>query len=650
LFDADDNDSEKNTAEEQGQNASSEPILDPACYKNILQPTTNPAPQDLQQKNNINLIQMLLGIDGSDNAGGTSQLLQQMPKSMTGPPAPQQQQLPSNSGTSQVIHQQIPKPAHQLNPMAAALMPQQDLPNNGPSSVSMQQFLTNNGPLTPASMLQQQLSANNGWLLANAPLQQQQLPSNNDGFMDNSNPNANPMMFNGGPDGNESAAHASATNSCQAAPPPLSINNSEDLTLVLSAVKETQSNLRTLQPMVMQLGDPAAMEEIAKAFKLTASSSQFVLTSDLPSAYSALNDAWANIKKLENQLASVGQHQGQAHQQLQQQTCLNMTSNINPTVFQGAGMMGQMLLPQAAQNQVLCGGMSSGDGALTNSNLGIGTVNAPPQVHSIIQSNNTYIPTAQAKKKKEGSTKSGAVAMAIKPTGGPKLMVDGSKIKSPPLTSKSKSKSSNKKPSPPSSPPPEKVVDLKDLPPQSKDDPEVMMKRLEGLMERTQMSQKQLQRWDKKNGLPKSHSQTMVNSSRSRKQLQKGVILRKWNGDPLISAKEDGGTSSQGEQHEQTKPVQDQSEQTKRSQEQLDQQSKEKITDTEMHSHDQSVGSPATTSETAAQEPSTTIMPPLSPMDESNSLDDGDGSTNKDGNETSQRKSEDPSMDPNGIQ
>ena len=45
------------------------------------------------------------------------------------------------------------------------------------------------------------------------------------------------------------------------------------------------------------------------------------------------------------------------------------------------------------------------------------------------------------------------------------------------------------------------------------------------------------QKWDKKNGLPKSHSQTMVNSSRSRKQLQKGVILRKWNGDPLIRSK-----------------------------------------------------------------------------------------------------------------
>ena len=34
---------------------------------------------------------------------------------------------------------------------------------------------------------------------------------------------------------------------------------------------------------------------------------------------------------------------------------------------------------------------------------------------------------------------------------------------------------------------------------------------------------------------PKSHSQTMVNSSRSRKQLQSGEILAKWDGTPLIN-------------------------------------------------------------------------------------------------------------------
>ena len=66
-------------------------------------------------------------------------------------------------------------------------------------------------------------------------------------------------------------------------------------------------------------------------------------------------------------------------------------------------------------------------------------------------------------------------------------------------------------------------------------DPEKMMKRLQEIMENSMSTQKQLQKWDKDNGLPKSHSQTMVNTSRSRKQLQDGVILPKWDGTPLIS-------------------------------------------------------------------------------------------------------------------
>ena len=81
----------------------------------------------------------------------------------------------------------------------------------------------------------------------------------------------------------------------------------------------------------------------------------------------------------------------------------------------------------------------------------------------------------------------------------------------------------------------EVVPELMELPPPSKDDPEIIMTRLNALMERTLMSQKQLQNYDKANGLPRSHSQTMVNSNRSRKQLQKGVILKKWDGKPLIS-------------------------------------------------------------------------------------------------------------------
>jgi hypothetical protein len=43
-----------------------------------------------------------------------------------------------------------------------------------------------------------------------------------------------------------------------------------------------------------------------------------------------------------------------------------------------------------------------------------------------------------------------------------------------------------------------------------------------------------LQEWDRENGLPKSHSPTMVNSSRSREQLQSVMILQKWNGVPLL--------------------------------------------------------------------------------------------------------------------
>ena len=65
-----------------------------------------------------------------------------------------------------------------------------------------------------------------------------------------------------------------------------------------------------------------------------------------------------------------------------------------------------------------------------------------------------------------------------------------------------------------------------ELPPQSKDDPEVIMTRLKALMERTVMSQRNLQKYDKQNGLPRSHAQTMINTSRSRKQLQKGVVSK----------------------------------------------------------------------------------------------------------------------------
>jgi len=159
-------------------------------------------------------------------------------------------------------------------------------------------------------------------------------------------------------------------------------------------------------------------------------------------------------------------------------------------------------------------------------------------------SNNTYIPNGRKKKKKGGGgTKSPGSSdqKSITPVSSGERLVANNvrKSKALPLTLKSKSKSSKKVSPPPS--PMRNVIKLEDLPPQDKDDPETIMSRLKGLMDRTQMSQKQLQKWDKKNGLPKSHSQTMVNSSRSRKQLQNGVILKKWNGDPLIAPVVGGG-------------------------------------------------------------------------------------------------------------
>lgn len=58
--------------------------------------------------------------------------------------------------------------------------------------------------------------------------------------------------------------------------------------------------------------------------------------------------------------------------------------------------------------------------------------------------------------------------------------------------------------------------------------------RLRGLMSRSRHTQNLLQDWDKKNGLPRSHCCTMMHTNRSRRQLEEGRILPKWNGTPLI--------------------------------------------------------------------------------------------------------------------
>jgi len=63
--------------------------------------------------------------------------------------------------------------------------------------------------------------------------------------------------------------------------------------------------------------------------------------------------------------------------------------------------------------------------------------------------------------------------------------------------------------------------------------------RLDHLMFQSELTQSALQYFDKRRGLPKSHCPSMVNSSRSRKQLLEGKIIKKWNGCPLLSGGED---------------------------------------------------------------------------------------------------------------
>ena len=64
--------------------------------------------------------------------------------------------------------------------------------------------------------------------------------------------------------------------------------------------------------------------------------------------------------------------------------------------------------------------------------------------------------------------------------------------------------------------------------------------KLNQLMAKSQQSLKQLQEYDKSQGLPASHSQTMVKSSRSRRQLLEGKIMKKWDGTPMIEFDEQG--------------------------------------------------------------------------------------------------------------
>jgi hypothetical protein len=54
-------------------------------------------------------------------------------------------------------------------------------------------------------------------------------------------------------------------------------------------------------------------------------------------------------------------------------------------------------------------------------------------------------------------------------------------------------------------------------------------------MAKSEKTQEALQKWDKDNGLPRSHSCTMVKTSRSRRQLIEGRILPKWDGSPSMT-------------------------------------------------------------------------------------------------------------------
>eukprot|EP00561_Arcocellulus_cornucervis_P000398 CAMPEP_0185823802 /NCGR_PEP_ID=MMETSP1322-20130828/28709_1 /TAXON_ID=265543 /ORGANISM="Minutocellus polymorphus, Strain RCC2270" /LENGTH=276 /DNA_ID=CAMNT_0028521367 /DNA_START=117 /DNA_END=944 /DNA_ORIENTATION=+ len=62
---------------------------------------------------------------------------------------------------------------------------------------------------------------------------------------------------------------------------------------------------------------------------------------------------------------------------------------------------------------------------------------------------------------------------------------------------------------------------------------------LRSSMKQSQQTLKELQEWDRRQGLPKSSAHTCVKTERSRKQLLEGKILKKWDGSPLISFEKD---------------------------------------------------------------------------------------------------------------
>ena len=248
-------------------------------------------------------------------------------------------------------------------------------------------------------------------------------------------------------------------------------NTPNDATVfVLNAVKATQNQLHTLHPLVLKSGDTTAMEEIAHAFKITASASQYVLSSDLPNAVAVLSKAQSTIEVLWNRLSGKMGNKD------------SMVPTHTVVSADGMKLVNFESKRRNSSNDSVCSSITGMTGG--NSRSASPAVIRPPEMmfdaHSV------------ASGKSGKSTKSG------------------------------RSRNSRR------------AIFERELPPQDPNNPIAIMERLKSLMERTQYSQNKLQQWDKKNGLPKSHSQTMVNSSRSRKQLQEGVVLKKWNGAPLI--------------------------------------------------------------------------------------------------------------------
>jgi len=323
--------------------------------------------------------------------------------------------------------------------------------------------------------------------------QQQPFPPPQLGFTNDLNITANQMIFNNGYDdpSPQPEPHVSING----------INGSQDVTLVLSAVEEAQNNLWTLQPIVMQLGDQLALDEITNALKMATASLQCIVSSDLPSAYAKLNEVWSSIKKIENRLVVNGPMQQQQIAETSVGQLLMGTGPILPTV--------PPTVPNPHPPQ------DGNPPALKSNNI----------IHkSKVHSNNTT-PTSVPKPVLTVSPKVSSKVSALRKNTMPKKSV-------PP---KKKPVPAKKEPAP----------KLEDLPEQDKNNPDIIMNRLQALMLRTKESQERLEDWDKRNGLPKSHCMTMVNSSRSRTQLQTGEILKKWTGAPLIESTKGGDGSGQ---------------------------------------------------------------------------------------------------------